>query len=147
MLKGTFGVMIQVQEMKIEDYEEIFAFWSNTKGMGLSTADSRQNIEKFLLRNKDMSFCCKEEDRIVGTIMCGHDGRRGFIYHLAVSEAYRWKGMGRLLVERCLKRLEEEGIDKCHLFVMAGNEAGNAFWSSVGWKKRNDIITYSRNTT
>ena len=134
-----------IREIHIDDYGEIHALWSRTRGMGINDADSSQNIEKFLIRNKGMSFCFLEEGTIIGTILCGHDGRRGYIYHVAVAEKYRGKGIGRMLVDESIQRLKEEGIDKCHLFVFRDNELGNGFWSATGWTKRDDIFVYSRN--
>lgn len=114
--------------------------------MGLSDADSEQNIQNFLIRNKDMSFCFEEDGKIIATILCGHDGRRGHIYHVTVAEECRGRGIGRMLVEKSLQKLKEEGINKCHLFVFKDNETGNAFWGSTGWTRRQDIFAYSKNT-
>ncbi len=133
-----------IREMHIDDYDEIYVLWSRTPGMGLSDADSRQNIQDFLIRNKGMSFCLKEDDKIIGTILCGHDGRRGYIYHVTIAEEYRGRGIGRLLVEKSLEKLKSEGINKCHLFVFADNAIGNAFWTSSGWDRRDDIFVYSK---
>lgn len=134
-----------VREINNDDYNEIYALWSRTSGMGLSDADSKQNVEKFLIRNKGMSFCFEEDGNIIGTILCGHDGRRGYIYHVTVAEEYRGRGIGRILVEKSIQKLKEEGIIKCHLFIFADNESGNAFWSLSGWTRREDIFVYSRN--
>lgn len=136
----------EIREIQINDYDEIHALWSSTPGMGLSNADSVQNIGAFLVRNEGLSFCYEKSGRIIGTILCGHDGRRGYIYHVTVAEEFRGRGLGQTLVEKSLLKLREEGIDKCHLFVFADNEIGNAFWRSTGWIKRNEIIVYSRNT-
>ncbi len=133
-----------IREIHIDDYDEIHALWERTPGIGLSNADRWGNIQRFLSRNKGMSFCYEEDGKIVGTVLCGHDGRRGHIYHAAVAEEYRGRGIGRLLVERSLKKLKEEGIDKCHLFVYPDNETGNAFWKAIGWTKRGDILVYTR---
>lgn len=135
-----------VHELEISDYPEIFTLWSSTPGMGLSQADSRENIESFFQRNKGLSFCCREEGKIVGTVLCGHDGRRGYIYHVTVAEGYRGRGIGKLLVEQSLLKLEQEGIHKCHLFVFQDNAVGNSFWSATGWTRRDDIFVYSINT-
>lgn len=133
-----------MREIHIDDYNEIHALWSRTPGMGLSDADSEENIKNFLIRNKGMSFCFEEDGKIIATILCGHDGRRGYIYHVTVAEEYRGRGIGRKLVEKSLERLKTERIGKCHLFVFADNEIGNAFWSTIGWTKRDDIIVYSK---
>jgi predicted acetyltransferase len=135
-----------IREIHIDDYREIYALWSRTPGMGLSDADSEQSIKKFLIRNSGLSFCYTEENKIIGTILCGHDGRRGYIYHVTVAEEYRGKGIGRTLVEKSLQSLTEAGINKCHLFVFADNETGINFWNSTGWIKRDDIFVYSKNT-
>jgi ribosomal protein S18 acetylase RimI-like enzyme len=90
-----------------------------------------------------MSFVCMEAGMIVGTALCGHDGRRGFLYHVAVKPAYRGRHAGTRLVESCLRKLNAAGIDKCHVFVLTDNEVGNAFWGS-SWKKREDIALYSK---
>jgi len=132
-----------IRKIHIDDYDEIYALWSRMPGMGLSDADSWQNIKRFLIHNKDMSFCYEEDDKIIGTILCGHDGRRGYIYHVTVDMEYRGRGIGRALVEKSLKQLKTEGIDKCHLFVFADNVIGNDFWRSSGWTRREDIFVYS----
>lgn len=139
-------VNIELREIQIDDYDRIYALWNSTPGMGLSNADSLQNIGKFLTRNGGLSFCYEKDGRIIGTILCGHDGRRGYIYHVTVAEEFRGNGIGRALVEKSLLKLREEGIDKCHLFVFTDNDIGNAFWLSSGWIIRNEIAVYSRNT-
>ncbi len=135
-----------IRELHIDDYDEFHALWKKTPGVGLSGADSWENIQKFLARNAGMSFCYEEDGKIIGTILCGHDGRRGYVYHVAVAEECRGRGIGRLLVERGLRKLKEEGIDKCHLFVFWQNEIGKAFWNAMGWTKREDIYVYSKNS-
>ena len=133
-----------IRQIHPDDYSEMVELWGQTPGMGLSEADSEANIRKFILRNKGLSYCFKEENRIIATILCGHDGRRGYIYHMTVAQQYRGKGIGKLLTEKSLQQLKNEGIDKCHLFVFADNELGNRFWSSTGWTRRDDIFTYSK---
>lgn len=135
---------IIIQEMVPDDYREVYKLWENTPGVGLSNADTYENICRFLQRNKGLSHVCRHKGKIIGTILCGHDGRRGYIYHVAVIPEYRGIGIGRRLVEKSLEKLREEGIDKCHLFVITENKIGNAFWSSIGWIKREDIFVYSR---
>lgn len=135
---------IIIHEMKIDDYDKSYHLWCNTSGMGISSADSKDNIERFLFRNKGLSFVCRDKDNIIGTILCGHDGRRGYIYHVTVADEYRGRGLGQRLVETSLNSLRAEGIDKCHLFVFADNVIGNSFWTSTGWVKREDIFAYSR---
>jgi len=143
-MSGKSDVNVSIQEMQADDYNEIYELWENTPGVGLSDADTYENIQRFLLRNKGLSFVCRYEGKIIGTILCGHDGRRGYIYHAAVDVKYRCRGIGQMLVDKSLQKLKEEGIDKCHIFVFFDNEIGNAFWSSKGWTKREDIFVYSK---
>ena len=136
-----------IRSMEPGDYPEVFELWNNGEGIGLSQADSEENIAKFLERNPRLSFVAVHADKIVGTILCGHDGRRGYIYHLIVSAACRNRGIGRALVEASLRRLKEQGIDKCHLFVFDDNELGKRFWKKSGWTLREDIVIMSRHTS
>lgn len=130
--------------LKIEDFEEIRSLWARCPGVGWSSADSRENIRNFLLRNPGMSFTAVAEGRIIGTILAGHDQRRGVLYHLAVDPEYRRQGLGQRLVERSLQALEEAGVSKCHLFLLKENAEGLRFWTSVGWEQRTDLVMMSR---
>ncbi len=122
------------------DYDNVFDMWLHTKGMGLNeTDDSREGIEKYLDRNPRTSFVAVEDDKIVGVIMCGHDGRRGFIHHTAVLDDYRRRGIATALVNTALEALKKEGINKAVLVVMTDNESGNAFWEHYGFKTRDDL--------
>jgi ribosomal protein S18 acetylase RimI-like enzyme len=135
-----------MREMKASDYQGIFTLWQDGEGIGLSNADSEANIQRFLARNPALSFVAVHNGRIVGAILCGHDGRRGYIYHLFVAKPHRNKGLGRRLVTKSLERLKEEGIDKCHLFVFAWNELGRNFWLNSGWTLREDLVVMSKAT-
>ena len=127
--------------MTAKDYSQVYDLWINTKGMGLNDLDdSEEGIEKFLKRNPNTCFVALEDDRIIGVIMAGHDGRRGYIYHTAVSENYRHKGIAASLVENVISALKEEGINKCALVVFCRNTDGNAFWESMGFNERKDLI-------
>jgi ribosomal protein S18 acetylase RimI-like enzyme len=134
------------RSMTISDYEYCRALWRDTPGIRLTKADSMDAIASYLRRNPGMSFVCVENDEVIGTSMCGHDGRRGYLYHVAVKPEFRGKRIGTRLVEACLARLKEEGIGKCHLFVVAGNALGKAFWASF-FQKREDISVYSRDVS
>ena len=96
-----------IREIHFDDYSKIYDLWRKTSGMGLSDADSSENILKFLSQNKGMSFCYEQNQTIVGTILCGHDGRRGYIYHVTVDTQYRGTGIGRILVHRSLQKLKK----------------------------------------
>ncbi|MNV80578.1 Acetyltransferase YpeA [compost metagenome] len=138
--------MSTLREMQIQDYEQMMALWQDIDGLVLSEADSKDNIEAYLLRNPGLSYVCEDNDRVVGTILCGHDGRRGFIYHLAVSPNYRKQKIGHQLVDMSLSKLQAQGIDKCHIFVLENNEIGNHFWTARGWEKRSGFYVYTINT-
>jgi len=136
----------ELREMNIEDYQSLIGLWSRTEGLALSDADSEAAIDYYLKRNKGLSYVCTHEGRIVGTILCGHDGRRGYIYHVVVEPEFRGKSLGQELVNQSLKRLKEEGINKCHIMVIADNKIGNHFWNKTGWIRRDGILLYSHNT-
>ncbi|WP_144351124.1 GNAT family N-acetyltransferase [Sporomusa termitida] len=127
------------------DYEAALDLWQRTPGLGLSEADSAANIDQFLSRNKGLSFVAAAGQELIGTCLCGHDGRRGFLYHLTVHPRYRRQGIGRALAERCLAQLKAAGIAKCHLFVLADNRQGMDFWDRIGFQERADICIYSCN--
>ena len=130
-----------IRLMTIEDYNDVYRLWCNTQGMGLNTADdSRAGIEAYLSRNPNTCFVSEVEQEIAGAILAGHDGRRGFIYHLSVSAEHRGKKIGSALVERAMAALEQEGIRKVALVVFDRNQAGNAFWERLGFTKREDLI-------
>ncbi len=132
---------ITLQAFEIDDYEDAFALWQVTEGIGLSEADSREAIARYLARNPGLSFVARAEDgTLVGAVLCGHDGRRGYLHHLAVRTSCRGRGLGRELVDRCLAALRAEGIDKCHLFVKRSNPSGLEFWKKIGWSERSLIM-------
>lgn len=133
-----------LREMIINDYDRVLTLWQRTPGMGLSDADAREGIYTFLKRNPGMSFVCEEGERIIGTILCGHDGRRGYIYHLAVDDAYRKRGIGRQLTQLSLDALRRVGIAKCHLFVYRDNEVAELFYDRMGWQKRTTLDIFSK---
>ena len=128
--------------MTAADYGEVYALWTRTKGMGLRDGDDdREGVERFLARNPGCSFVAREDDgRLIGSILCGHDGRRGHIYHTAVAEEARGRGVGRLLVNCALEALHREGIRKAKLVAFAENEMGNGFWEKMGFHAREDLI-------
>ena len=133
-----------IRTFKIEDYEQVFALWQESKGVGLSAADSKENIEIFLNRNKDLSLVAKRNGDIIGSLLVGTDGRRGYIHHLAVSSKYRRKGIGKALVSEGLVRLRKLKISKCHLFIFSNNDKGRIFWEKCGWNFREDLEIFSK---
>ena len=133
-----------IHEMDIHDYEKIYKLWEMSENIGLSKADSRHGISTFLNRNPGMSYVAWEDGKIVGTVLCGHDGRRGYIHHLMVHPDHRRQGIGQSLVSRCMFALTRIGIQKCHLFIYEGNEGGIKFWESLGWQRRVELTMMSR---
>lgn len=131
---------MRIREMVPGDYANVYTLWISTPGMGLNDRDdSPDGIARYLARNPHTSFVAQEGGHIVGAILCGHDGRRGFIYHLVVAAQQRKKGIGRNLVDAALSALKEEGIHKVALVVFAENSAGNAFWERLGFTRRTDL--------
>ena len=132
---------MQIIPMTIEDYDAVYDLWLHTTGMGLNTADdSREGIAAYLRRNPTTCFTAKEGDRLLGAILAGHDGRRGYISHTAVREDAQRQGVGTALVEAVLEALQAEGIRKVALVVFARNEKGNAFWEKLGFTGRDDLV-------
>ena len=132
---------MQIIPMTIEDYDAVYDLWLHTPGMGLNTADdSREGIAAYLRRNPTTCFTAKEGDRLLGAILAGHDGRRGYISHTAVREDAQRQGVGTALVEAVLEALQAEGIRKVALVVFARNEKGNAFWEKLGFTGRDDLV-------
>ena len=133
-----------IRQMTIADYDNVFGLWQASEGVGLSDADSFENIRQYLDRNPGMSFVALMDDKIVGAVLAGHDGRRGYIHHLAVHPDCRKQGIGRNLVDHCLKALIDTGIRKCHIFIFNDNVPGIEFWKSLGWTPRSDIGVISK---
>lgn len=134
----------ELHVMTMEDYDAAYALWSHTEGMGLSAADSRQGIWRFLERNPGLSLVARNEAQLIGTVLCGHDGRRGYLHHLAVAQPYRGQGLGRRLVGVSLAKLAAAGIQKCHVFLHRDNQAGEQFWRRIGWELRSELNMMSR---
>lgn len=129
-----------IRNMYSSDYEKVYRLWISCVGMGLNTLDdSKEGIEKFLKRNPDTCFVAVENGSIVGVIMVGHDGRRGYIYHTAVSPNHRNLGIGTSLVSKALNALKKLDISKVALVVFANNEVGNEFWEKQGFIRRDDL--------
>ena len=132
-----------IRVMTKEDYDGVRALWMKIKGFGIrSIDDSREGVERFLRRNPTTSVVAVEDGKIVGSILCGHDGRRGCFYHVCVDEAYRMRGIGKAMVVMAMEALKEEGINKVSLIAFTKNDIGNAFWNTIGWTKREDLNYY-----
>lgn len=137
-----------IKVMTINDYEELFELWQNTANMGLrSLDDSKEGISCFLKRNPNTNFVVYEDGQLVGAILCGHDGRRGYIYHTVVLPDYRRRGIASSLVESAIAALQKEGITRVCLNVMETNEQGKKFWINKGWEKKDFLGFYSKSIT
>ncbi len=134
---------IELRSFEPQDHAAALALWQRCDGVGLSAADSATGIARFLERNPGLSLVALREAALVGTILVGHDGRRGYLYHLAVDPALRGQGLGRRLVDAGLARLRACGIDKCHAHVFAANASGRAFWQAMGAALRTDLVVHS----
>jgi putative acetyltransferase len=130
---------VSYRTMSINDFDAVSVLWQNTENIGLSQADSYEQISYYLERNPDLSYVALVNNIIVGTVLSGHDGRRGCIYHLAVQPAFRSFGIGRGLVQLCLAGLAHAHIERCHIHVYAENQTGLAFWKNNGWFTRTEL--------
>jgi N-acetylglutamate synthase len=132
----------QLEELTEDDYEPAMRLWSSAPGVNAN--ETSQEFARMLARNPGLSFCVRLDGNLIGAVFCGHDGHRGFLYHLAVEPALRQQGIARLLVERCLARLKEEGIMRCSIHVFADNDDGTAFWRQTGWRERPNVMVMSK---
>jgi len=123
-----------VREFAVSDLDRAIELWSSSDGIGLNESDTRDALLRFLARNPGLSAVAIAGAALVGAILCGHDGRRGTIHHLAVAPAYRRRGVGSALLEHCLGRLREAEIPRCNLFLYDDNEIGRGFWTRHGWQ-------------
>ena len=135
--------MYTIRTMTIEDYEGVYSLWMTIKGLGMrSIDDSKEGVERFLKRNPETSVVAVDNGEIVGAILCGHDGRRGCLYHVCVREDMRMRGIGKAMVVFCMEKLKVEQISKVSLIAFTINDIGNAFWRQIGWTKREDLNYY-----
>lgn len=139
---------MNIRTMTLSDYDAVYALWLSCRGMGLNDLDdSREGIERFLKRNPETCFVAEENEMIVGVIITGNDGRRGYIYHTAVSPRFRRNGIAKALVNAALKALKDLGINKTALVVFEKNADGNLFWESMGFTSREDLVYRNKTLT
>lgn len=132
---------MEIKKMTINDYDEVYNLWINTPGMGLNNIDdSRAGMERYLKRNPNTCFVAIKNNKIIGVIISGHDGRRGYIYHTAVAITERRQGIGKNLLSAAINALEKEGINKVALVAFSKNEIGNQFWEKNGFTVRDDLV-------
>ena len=132
-----------IRTMTIEDFDQVHALWMTIKGFGIrSIDDSKEGVERFLKRNPTTSVVAEIDNKIVGSILCGHDGRRGCLYHVCVDEKYRRHGIGKAMVVYAMQALKKEKINKVSLIAFTVNDIGNAFWNTIEWTERKDLNYY-----
>ncbi|HTH13383.1 MAG TPA: GNAT family N-acetyltransferase [Spirochaetia bacterium] len=139
--------MISIRGLGPKDIPAARAFWVGVPGLGLSSADEPEALARFFARNPGLSWGAYDGDRLVATVLAGHDARRGFLYHLAVSPDHRGQGLSTELMSRALEALVAEGVEKVHAFVLADNAQGLAFWAAAarrGWHRRGDLLLFSK---
>jgi ribosomal protein S18 acetylase RimI-like enzyme len=127
----------QLAAMTPDDYDDTLALWNACEGVRAS--ETRDEFERILARNPGLSTVLRREQKLAAAVLCCHDGRRGYLYHLGVAAEFRHVGLGRRLVEHSLARLKEQGISRCSIFLIVGNQTGEAFWRRMGWRERTDL--------
>jgi N-acetylglutamate synthase len=137
----------RIRPLRAADYDRVYAIWRSAEGVGLGESDGREAVGRFLKRNPGLSLVAVAGARVIATVLCGHDGRRGYLHHLAVARRWRRRGVGSALVAACLEKLRKGGIAKCNLFLFASNKRAGAFWRRLGWSVRSDLRLVQRGTS
>jgi ribosomal protein S18 acetylase RimI-like enzyme len=127
-----------IRQMMLDDYDRAYALWRTADGVCLDEEDSRDGIALYLRRNQGLCFVAIVGEQLVGTVLCGHEGRRGILRHLVVAPDFRGKGIARDLINHCRAALAREGIRKCNIFVLDSNVEGRRFWEHMGWRLLED---------
>ena len=135
---------LHIKAMTPDDYDEVLELWTDLKGIGLNDSDTFEDISLFLMRNPGLSAVAISDGKFVGAVLCGHDGQRGYLHHLAVSPTARRKGIASALLNFCFEGLAQHHVPKCNIFVYNGNREGLAFWQHNGWRPRDDLSILQR---
>ena len=135
---------IKTRELIVADYDRLLGLWRAVEGLEICEGDSREEIATFLRRNPKLSRVAEENETTAGAALCGHDGRRGWIYHLAVAPSFRGRGVGRLLLEDCLQGLRSVGIKRAIILVAEDNSLGREFWLRNGWENIDGAMAMGR---
>jgi GNAT superfamily N-acetyltransferase len=139
---------MEIRELKIEYYEEVVSLWQKAEGIGLdSDFGTKERIGMYLQRNPGLSFAAFEKGEVIGAVLCGHDGRCGYLHHLTVAKGHHNKGIGTVLVDKVISKLRTLGIRKCNIFVFADSASGQEFWKKIGWVERTDLKVLSKDIT
>lgn len=139
--------MINIIDMNILDYDEIFSLWKKSENISLRESDSKENINAYLERNQGLSFVAKHDDKTIGAVLTGTDGRRGYLQHLCVDKDYRGRGIGKSLLSKSIDALSKIGIYKTHLSVFTHNFEAQNFYKKLGWGIRDELALYSYNNS
>lgn len=133
--------------MLLADYDAVRALWESLPGVGMDPSDEREPVGRFLDRNPGLSVLASDPSgKLVGSTLCGYDGRRGYLQHVSVASGYQGQGIGRAMVEHCLDKLQRLGVLKCNVRVFADNDQGAAFWLQLGFAHRKDLVIMQRTT-
>ena len=142
-MSDTEKLAYEIRVMTMEDYEQVYELWMSIHGFGIrSIDDSYEGVERFIKRNPTTSVVAVADGRIVGSILCGHDGRRGCLYHVCVHEDFRKHGIGKSMAVACMRALQKEHINKVNIIAFKTNQIGNHFWKEEGWTFRDDLNYY-----
>jgi ribosomal protein S18 acetylase RimI-like enzyme len=135
---------VTTREFVLSDHERAVALWCEIDSVEICEGDSREEVAEYLKRNPGLSRVAEVEGKIVGAVMCGHDGRRGWIYHLAVAPEYRGRGVGKMLLDDCVRGLQRAGLKRAIILVEGQNAAGHKFWLREGWENIDGAIPMTR---
>ena len=135
---------VTTREFTIGDYDDAIALWRSVEGVEICEGDSREEIAQYLKRNPGLSRVAEADGKIVGVALCGHDGRRGWIYHLAVAPTYRRQQVGKILLEACVNGLRGAGLKRAIILVAGDNQSGHEFWLRNGWEDIDGAIAMTR---
>jgi ribosomal protein S18 acetylase RimI-like enzyme len=131
---------VTIEKMTLRHYEAAVKLWKQCEGVHLGKADEREAIARYLRRNAGMSLVAMDNVRLVGTVLCGHDGRRGILHHLAVAKDCRGTGVGKTLVTQAQEKLKAAGLDRCWILILADNGAARQFWKALGWQESLQVV-------
>jgi ribosomal protein S18 acetylase RimI-like enzyme len=135
---------IQTREFRIDDYDSAVDLWKRAEGLDVAEGDDRETIRRFLKQNAGLSRVAIDGSIIVGAVLCGHDGRRGYIYHLAVDPAHQGRGLGKRLIDECLAGLKRVGLERANILVAKDNPRGREFWRRCGWEDLDSAAAMGR---
>lgn len=143
MTRDPFGKIL-TREFTIDDYDAAIELWTRLEGLDVAEGDDRETIGRFLERNPGLSRVAVSESKVIGAVLCGHDGRRGYVYHLAVDPTFHERGIGRRLIEECLAGLRRAGLQRANILVAKDNPRGLEFWRRTGWEDLPEAAAFGR---